>query len=436
MFARTERPMTSPRRPIPLRAIPLALSALAVPGVGAFAAPSMLQDDTGLLLWLTPILPAFLLAYYRGWRGAALALAFGMASLAVANVVLLLTGVQAPGWPQMMALVVVYLVLTQGVAALAEVMERERGEAERLAFTDTLTGLPNRRHADDVLLRSFDAASRGGELSVVLFDLDRFKGVNDRFGHAVGDEVLRALGQLLWRHTRGMDLCARYGGEEFLAVLPGSELPAAEAFAERIRSAMAATALPCGVVTLSAGIAGYRKGMGGPETLLAEADQALYAAKEMGRDQIRCWTVTRDGSVLHGVTGTQCDRGGRILVVDDDEVVERSIARSLERMGYRALPAGGAAQALSLFDSEGDSIDVLLTDVVMPEMSGPTLVRRLARRGWNPKVLYMSGYLRGELEGLYRPRDPAGFMEKPLDLTALANLLESAGSRRPERTPA
>ena len=396
----------------------------------------MLSDDTGLLLWLTPILPAFLLAYYRGWRGAALALAFGMASLAVANVVLLLGGVPAPGWPQMMALVVVYLVLTQGVAALAEVLEGERRAAERMAFTDTLTGLPNRRHVDDVLLRSFDAACRGGDLSVVLFDLDGFKGVNDRFGHAVGDDVLRALGQLLRQHTRGMDLCARYGGEEFVAVLPAASLESAAVFAERIRGEMASTLLPCGRVTLSAGIAAYHVGMAGPEALLAAADQALYSAKERGRDRVQCWTGNGTGCARLPISGARLDGGDRILVVDDDEVVERSVARSLARLGFRAQPAGGAARALGLFDSAGDSIDVLLTDVVMPEMSGPTLVRRLAARGWTPRVFYMSGYLRGELEGQLHTQHPGRFIGKPLDLDVLANLLESAGTRRPERTSA
>ncbi|HSW29698.1 MAG TPA: diguanylate cyclase [Longimicrobiales bacterium] len=422
-------------RPIPIRAAPLALAALAVPGVCALLAPAWLQDDRGLLMWITPILPAFLLAYYRGWRGAALALAFAMASLALGNAALLLTGAAPPRWHLMFVLVVVYIVLTQGVAALAEALERDRRAAERMAHTDPLTGLPNRREAERVLARGFEAARRGEDLSVVLFDLDRFKRVNDDYGHAVGDEVLREMAAALRRHTRGMDLAARFGGEEFLTVLPGSSAVIASAYAERIRAALAGAGLACGVVTASAGVAHYSGALVSSELLIAAADRALYAAKEAGRDQVRVWTEPT------ATPGARRDEALRdqawsvsVLVVDDDAVVERAVARALSRRGFTARPAGGAREALRRFRESVVPVDVLLTDVVMPEMSGPTLVQQLAEGGWEPRVIFMSGHTRGEVRATLFPGGRAHFVEKPLDYDLLSGLLRGSATPRTSRS--
>lgn len=417
-------------RPIPLRALPLALAALAVPVAGAVWAPDVLGDEAGLLLWLTPILPAFLLAYYRGWRGAALALAFAMASLAVANAVLLATGIRPPGWGSMMVLVVVYLILTQGVAALAELLERERRAAESMALTDPLTGLANRRQAHLVLARACEAARRGEELAVVLFDLDRFKAVNDRHGHAVGDMVLREMGERLTALTRRSDLAARFGGEEFLAVLRDTDARAAAAYAERVRREIRRAGLPCGRVTVSAGVAEWTREMASPDLLLAAADGALYRAKESGRDRVVMWTppakVEREAPAP-----VPSPRPIRVLVVDDDRAVEQSVARFLVRSGFEARAAGGALGALRHFERDGASVDLLLTDVVMPDMAGPTLVERLGRAGWAPRVVYMSGYLQGEVSARLLPGGSGHFVEKPLNLDALARLLRDVAVAEP-----
>jgi diguanylate cyclase (GGDEF)-like protein len=357
-----------------------------------------------------------------------------MASLAVGNAALLLTGVAPPRWHLMLVLVVVYLVLTQGVAALAEALERDRRAAERMAHSDPLTDLPNRREAERVLARGFEAARRGAGLSVVLFDLDRFKQVNDAFGHAVGDEVLKEMADVLRRHTRGMDLAARFGGEEFLTVLPGSGVAVASAYAERIRAALAEAPLACGLVTASAGVASYSGAFVSCEFLLAAADRALYAAKDAGRDQVQVWTepvitpeARRDEALRDQAWSLS------VLVVDDDAVVERSVARSLSRRGFSARPAGGARGALRCFQESVAPVDVLLTDVVMPDMSGPTLVQQLAEGGWEPRVIYMSGYTRGEVRAALLPGGQAHFVEKPLDYDLLSGLLRSSAPPRATR---
>jgi len=173
----------------------------------------------------------------------------------------------------------VTLALTQ-MAAL-----RER------ATRDSLTGLSNRRYADEVLpgLVELDERGRLAGLILVAFDLDHFKKVNDTWGHAVGDRVLRRFAQILLRSARRTDLVFRFGGEEFLAVLVEQDSAGAVAFAERVRQATEAIddlapILP-GTITVSAGLAHRQKGET-IEALIGRADALLYRAKANGRNRI------------------------------------------------------------------------------------------------------------------------------------------------------
>ncbi len=172
----------------------------------------------------------------------------------------------------------------------------------RLAMIDPLTGLHNRRYALPHLSRLADRAyETGRQFAVLLIDLDKFKQVNDGFGHAAGDAVLVAVAERLRTSLRGVDLVARIGGEEFLAALPDTGLEAAHATAERLRRCVGdePIRLPGGTsitVTLSIGLT-----MGGGngatvvpvDALIARADKALMAAKSEGRNQV---TVNRSAA--------------------------------------------------------------------------------------------------------------------------------------------
>ena len=170
--------------------------------------------------------------------------------------------------------------------------DRQRARAQSLeadARRDPLTGLGNRRaveHQLSTLLR--DAAAAGQPVTMAMLDLDRFKQINDRHGHLVGDRVLVATAQLLRECVRHGDLVARIGGEEFLAVLPDADAARAREICERIRQRIAghdwSTLAPGLTVTLSAGLASTPPY---DETALAtRADQALYRAKAAGRDRV------------------------------------------------------------------------------------------------------------------------------------------------------
>jgi len=164
---------------------------------------------------------------------------------------------------------------------------------ERDALTDALTGLFNRRCLESVLTREVARRRRhGATSSVALLDLDGFKAANDRFGHAVGDAVLRALGELICRHLRAEDIPCRYGGDEFGVVLPDTDQSHARIVAERIRAdarthfAEHAAGGRKVAVTVSVGVATFDPTCGTLQALLKAADGALYEAKAAGGDRV------------------------------------------------------------------------------------------------------------------------------------------------------
>jgi len=271
---------------IPIRALILSFAALSIPVFNAVVLPEFAGDEVGLLIWLMALVPAFLLTYYRGWQGASLALAMGMAALTLTHVTLVLAGVRVSNWALLAGIVTAYVAISLGIGWLGELLHVERKKAERMALTDVLTGIPNRRHSVVFLESTFAAARRGVPLTVVLFDLDRFKIFNDTHGHLAGDEALKKVAEVLLDSTRRMNLTARWGGEEFVSVLSETPLDGGVIFAERVLAEIH-TAFPDGSVTVSAGVAAYEKGMDTPARLLTAADGAMYAAKAAGGDCVR-----------------------------------------------------------------------------------------------------------------------------------------------------
>jgi diguanylate cyclase (GGDEF)-like protein len=159
------------------------------------------------------------------------------------------------------------------------------------ASTDSLTGLANRRMFDEELALEWRRADRvGNSLALVLLDLDDFKLVNDAHGHQAGDAVLRAVGAILGRGVRQVDLAGRYGGEEFALILPETDLAGAQRLAERLRKELenAATVIPSGdtlTTTASFGVA-VKDELRTAEELVAAADEALYSAKRAGKNRV------------------------------------------------------------------------------------------------------------------------------------------------------
>ncbi len=170
-------------------------------------------------------------------------------------------------------------------------LSRANRRLDAMATTDDLTGLQNRRSAMTAVERRWEEVKRqGGAMSFVMIDIDHFKSFNDRFGHDVGDLVLQRVAEVLQGNSRATEDVFRLGGEEFLLFCHGSSARDAAVAAERIRVAIAATEMQTGEtplqVTISLGVADRQPWMTSPNELFKAADEALYAAKEAGRDRV------------------------------------------------------------------------------------------------------------------------------------------------------
>ena len=176
-------------------------------------------------------------------------------------------------------------------AAIALENARLHGVVEQQALVDELTGIANRRQCEDALPAEIARAERfGTPLTLVVADLDDFKAINDRHGHAVGDDVLREFASVLKATVRETDLAGRWGGEEFLLLLPGADAAGGAQLADRIRSALAERSFlgrdgEVARVTCSFGVAQLRPADDGRE-LFAAADRALYRAKRKGKNRV------------------------------------------------------------------------------------------------------------------------------------------------------
>jgi diguanylate cyclase (GGDEF)-like protein len=175
-------------------------------------------------------------------------------------------------------------------AAIALENHRLFQQLQKLAITDPMINANNRRHLFELGEREMLRARRFGRpLAVLMLDIDHFKQINDQYGHATGDKVLRRLGEILLNRVREIDVVGRYGGEELVVVLPEADIASAHEVAERLRAEIEATfkqgILPA--VTVSIGVASLQADIPDFETLVHRADVAMYAAKQAGRNRVR-----------------------------------------------------------------------------------------------------------------------------------------------------
>jgi len=190
-----------------------------------------------------------------------------------------------------LAVSIVALLVARRLTEMVAVLSARTAELHHLATTDLMTGVSNRHSFLQDLYREFARSRRyRTPLSIMIFDLDFFKQINDGYGHAAGDEALRAFAAAAGECLRGMDVLGRLGGEEFGIILPSTALDQAEVVAERIRGAVTRIAIETeyGTVrfTTSVGVAQIGDDDDSVDSLLARADSALYAAKAAGRNRV------------------------------------------------------------------------------------------------------------------------------------------------------
>jgi diguanylate cyclase (GGDEF)-like protein len=300
---------------------------------------------------------------------------------------------------------------------------------------DSLTGLFNHSVTEDLLTREISRAQRKKRpLSLVLIDLDHFKQVNDRYGHAAGDRVLKSLARMLQQRLRLSDLIGRYGGEEFVVLMPDTDGPAALRVIDSIRERFAQVQHRSGTaefnVTFSGGVATLQS-TGDAATLSESADIALYQAKHHGRNQLVMATRTlfredilpeREAVIPMidptSILGTQA----RVLVVDDDDNVRHLLHHWLSAANYDVHMVGLGREALAIVP---DLVpDVILLDVLMPDLDGLEVLDNLRAGGCDAAVVLTTAYGSERIAVTAMRRGADDYLRKPIVAEELQTVLE------------
>jgi diguanylate cyclase (GGDEF)-like protein len=319
------------------------------------------------------------------------------------------------------------------VSAVADLASAALANERRLALThaearrDALTGLANKRAFDEHLAKL--TRPLRGSVSLVLFDLDGFKRINDEHGHVVGDEILREVGRVFLRVVRAEDEIFRVGGDEFALVVEGSSRWA-EQVAARLRSAATEQRRGHRLPTISAGVATLPDHAGSAYDLQRKADIALYAAKLAGKNRVQVFSGERDEATTRSAAHLRPvpdpaggRRGLRLLVVDDDPALRILLRTTFEVVDIEVDEADSADLARERIAV--DPPDVVVLDVNMPGMDGLTFCRRLKA---DPSTAHIGVVLlsgsEGGTEGGAEASGADAFLRKPFSPLELLNAVE------------
>jgi ribonuclease P protein subunit RPR2 len=314
-----------------------------------------------------------------------------------------------------------------GLAASAFASERRLALTHAEARRDALTGLANRRAFDERLEAALrEAAAVDHEISVVLFDLDDFKRVNDEGGHAAGDSVLAQVGRVAGRVLRTGEELFRVGGDEFALVVEGGA-DAGWSVAGRVKDALAAQTRGDSLPTLSAGVATFPVDARTRVDLIAAADEALYASKRTGKSRIS--RTRRRGGSRAGERGPADTlpragpRGPRVLFVDDDPALLTLLRTTFELIDVEIAEAKTAADARAAIAARPP--DVVVLDIGLPDVDGLTVCRHLKEHpstSWIGVVL-LTG-LADEAERAARRAGADALLRKPFSPLELLSVVE------------
>jgi diguanylate cyclase (GGDEF)-like protein len=322
------------------------------------------------------------------------------------------------------------------VSAVADLASAALANERRLALThaearrDALTGLANKRAFDEHLGKlSEEPRPMRRPMSLVLFDLDGFKRINDEHGHVVGDEILREVGRVFLRVVRAEDEVFRVGGDEFALVVEGSARWAARV-AERLRTALAEQRRGHTLPTISAGVATFPDQAASADDLQRKADIALYAAKLGGRNRVQIFSGERDDAAKRPVPHlrpvadpSDARRGLRLLVVDDDPALRILLRTTFEVVDIEVDEADSADLARERIAV--DPPDVVVLDISMPGMDGLTFCRQLKADPATAHigVVLLSGS-EGGTEAAAEASGADAFLRKPFSPLELLNAVE------------
>jgi diguanylate cyclase (GGDEF)-like protein len=288
---------------------------------------------------------------------------------------------------------------------------------------DSMTQLNNHnRFLENLQLEMSRAGRYGTPLSIIMGDIDHFKSINDFFGHLAGDHALKCVAAKLKQTLRDSDQIARYGGEEFAIILPMTELGDAMKAAERLRKGIESLKLRYNdkpiTVTMSFGVAAMNSAREvDVEGLIKKADEALYEAKNTGRNKCCCYKT----QALQPATPP----AATVMVIDDEEVVLVTVTKMLERLGYAVVVARSGQEAADRLQQSCDRIDMVIMDMVMPDIKAEQLLGIIRQNHSQAKVVLSSGYSLTHFESGNWLNRSAGFLQKPYQLAELSKIVRA-----------
>lgn len=271
---------------IPFSAMAISLLALGAAAVAAVVWPQSLRQYSSLA-WLLALVPCMLLAYYKGWRGAALATAMTMTLIILTHALLVIWLHTAVDWRLLGMVAFSFVSVSLVVGVLSQLHLRDRELEVGAAYADVETGLPNERILDLFLIRYFATARRGQDLSAVAFEVDNIDAYRRKRGDAAATKALSAFARVLDSNTRVMDVTSRFGDNLFVCLLPRTGSGGAFQYALRVRKAVESSAILKGTgITVSGGVAAYAPTMGRRADLIEAACEAMRAAIDAGRNRV------------------------------------------------------------------------------------------------------------------------------------------------------
>lgn len=232
----------------------------------------------------------------------------------------------------------------------SEQIRQQNEELEKLATTDPLTECLNRRSFFGYFEEQWaNAVANDLQVSCIMVDIDFFKSINDDFGHAVGDDVLRGIAATLRNTVRLGDLVCRFGGEEFCVLLPHTDIETAATIGEKIRVAIEATKFPQLSVTTSLGVSSIALGADSPQGMLEQADKCLYVAKRNGRNQAVRWDNVPDDLEVDEASISRTRTADRDAESSAAKVPYRAVAALLSTLAYRHSETAGHSRRVADF---------------------------------------------------------------------------------------
>lgn len=314
-----------------------------------------------------------------------------------------------------------------------------------LATRDPLTGIFNRVRLEEELERAWLTSRRyNSSMGVVVVDIDNFKTINDAYGHAIGDEVIRDFARVMLSAARSTDMIARYGGDEFVAILPRASEVDARRFAERLlkstREHMFCRTNHRLSLTASVGVATSDNATA-PSTsaaLLGQADRALYTAKRSGHNRICVWPgkafkpdprslTPSDDTADDSAMPEQAPRAGaRIIVVEDEEPIRRLVSLMLEKSEHTVAAFNTAGEAMDEIRHNADHFDILVTDIGLPDRSGIDLMHEIGAIDDSIVKVVMTGQATLDNAILCMREGAYDFIQKPIDQDQLLALIDRA----------